>query len=50
MLKPDEQSCLILKSTSTSPKTIVELPTKSFVDSLHEGSRKKLDLSSVFND
>ena len=34
----------------TSPKTIIELPTKSYVDSLHESNRNRRDLSSVFND
>ena len=37
-------------STLTSPKTILEMPTKSYVDSLHETSRNRRDLSSVFND
>ena len=30
--------------------TLIELPTKSYVDSLHESSRNRRDLSSVFND
>ena len=34
----------------TSPQTIIELPTKSYVDSLHESSRNRRDLSSVFID
>ena len=34
----------------TSAKTIVEIPTKSNVDSLHEINRKRRDLSSVLND
>ena len=50
MLKLDEQDSIILKSTSTSPKTKIELPTKSYVDSLHEINRNRRDLSSVFND
>ena len=37
-------------SSITSPRTIIELPTKSYVDSLHESSRNRRDLSSVFND
>ena len=49
-LKLDEQDSIILNSTLTSPKTIIELPTKSYVDSLHERSRNRRDLSSVFND
>ena len=34
----------------TLPNVIIELPTKSYVDSLHESSRNRRDLSSVFND
>ena len=49
-LKLDEQDSIILKSSLTSPKTTIEKPTKSYVDSLHESSRKRRDLSSVFND
>ena len=49
-LKLDEQDCIVLISTLTSPKTMIELPTKSYVDSLHESSRNGRDLSSVFND
>ena len=49
-LNPNEQCSIILKSTLTSPKTIIELPTKSYVDSSHESSRNRGDLSSVFND
>ena len=40
----------ILYFLITLPKTIIELPTKSFVDSLHENRRNRRDLSSVFND
>ena len=49
-LKLDEQDSVFLNSTLTSPKTILELPTKSYVDSLHESCRIRRDLSSVFND
>ena len=49
-LKLDEQDSIILNSTLTSPKTIIELPTKSYVDSLHESYRNRRDSSSVFND
>ena len=49
-LKLDEQVSIILNSTLTSPKTIKKLPTKSYVDSLHEINRNRRDLSSVFND
>ena len=48
--KLDEQNSIILNSTLTSPKTIIELPTKSYVDSLHESNRNRCDISSVFND
>ena len=49
-LKLDEINCIIFNSILISPKTILELPTKSYVDSLHESSRNRRDLSSVFND
>ena len=38
------------KSTSTSPKAIIELPTKSYVANFHKSSRNRRGLSSVFND
>ena len=44
------QNSILLNSTLTSPKTKIELPNKSYVDSLHESSRNRRDLSSVFND
>ena len=49
-LKLDEQVSIFLISTLTSPKTIIGLPSKSYVASLHESSRNRRDLSSVFND
>ena len=49
-LNLDEQNSLLLNSTLTLPNTIIELPTKSYVDSLHESSRNRRDLSSVLND
>ena len=49
-LNLDEQHSIVPNSTLTSPKTVLELPTKSFVDSLHENSRNRRDLSSVFID
>ena len=49
-LNLDEQDSILLNSTLTLPNTIIELPTKSYVDSLHEINRNKRDLSSVFND
>ena len=49
-LSLDEQDSIVLNSTLTSPKTLIELPTQSYVDSLHEINRNRQDLSSVFND
>ena len=46
----DEQDILLLNSSLTSPKTIIEVPTKSYVDSLHEINRSRRDLFSVFKD
>ena len=45
----DEQDFIALSSNLTLPKTIIELPTKSYDDSLHENSRTRRDLSRVFN-
>ena len=45
-----ERDSILLNSTLTLPNTLIELPTKSYVDSLHESSRNRRDLSSVFND
>ena len=49
-LKLHEQNSTVPNSTSTSPKTIIELPTKPYVDSLHEINRKRRALLSVYND
>ena len=49
-LNLDEQDSILLNSTLTLPNTLIELPTKSYVDSLHESSRNRRDLSSVFTD
>ena len=49
-LKLNEQDSILLNSTLTSPKTIIDLPTKNYVDSLHESSKNRRDLSSIFND
>ena len=50
-LDPDEnleQDSVILDSTLTSPKTIIELPTKSYVDSSHEeNERSRRDLGET---
>ena len=45
-----EQDSIVLECTLTSPKTVKELPTKSYNDSLLEINRNRRDLSSVFND
>ena len=49
-VKLDEQDSIIFSSNITSPMTIIERPTKSYVDSLHEINRNRRDLSSLFND
>ena len=49
-LKLDAQDSIVRNSTSLSPKTKKDVPTKSYDDSLHESGRNKRDLSSVFND
>ena len=48
--KVDEQDSIVPNSALTSLKTIIELPTKIYVDSLRESSRNRRDLSTVFND
>ena len=49
-LKLNGKDSIILNSTLTSAKIIIESPTKSYVDSLHENSRNRRELPSVFND
>ena len=49
-IKLDKQDSIIFQSTLTSRKAIIEVPTQSNVDSLHENSRNRRDLSTVFND
>ena len=49
-LNLDEQDSKVLNSYLKLPKTIREVPTKAYVDSLHESSTNRWDLSSVFND
>ena len=46
----DEKDSILLNSTSTPPKMIIEVPTESYVDSLHESSRNRRDILSMFND
>ena len=49
-LNLDEQDSIILNSYLTLSKTVIEIPTLNYVDSLHESSRNRRDLPSVFND
>ena len=50
-LKLDEQNSILLNSSLTSPRTIIELPTKSYVDSLHgKNERSRRDLGLDFYD
>ena len=47
----DNQDSIILSSTLTSPKTIIEIPTKAYIDSLHEEiERSRRDLGIDFYD
>ena len=49
-MKTDEQESIIFNSTLISPNTIIELPTRSYVDSLSEHDRNKRDMSRVLKD
>ena len=49
-LKPNEKDSIVLNSTLTTPRSIIGISTKSYVDSLHEITRRRRDLSSVYND
>ena len=50
-LNLEEGDSILLNSALTSPKTIIELPTKSYIDSLHEeNERNRKDLGSDFYD
>ena len=46
----DKQNSIFPNSTLTSPMTIIELFTKSYVDSSHEINRTRRGSSSVFNE
>ena len=47
----DEQNSIILNSTLASPKTIIEIPPKAYIDSLHEeNERPRRDLGIDFYD
>ena len=48
--KLHEQHSIIPNSSLTSPRTIIQLLTKSYVESLHESNRNRRDLSTLFND
>ena len=43
----DEQDSIISNSKLTSPKTIIEIPTKSFIDSLHEENEQSRRVSGI---
>ena len=49
-LKRDQQDSIIVNSTLTSGKTIIGIPTKSNVDSLHENRRNRREFLSALND
>ena len=49
-LRLDEQDSIVLDSSLTLPKTIIELPTENYVDSLYVKSRKRRGSSTVFNE
>ena len=50
-LNLDEQDSILLDSILLPPNTIIEIPTKSYVDSLHEGNeRSRRDLGLDFYD
>ena len=47
----DNQDSIILNSTLTSPKTKIEIPTKAYIDKLHdENERSRRDLGLDFRD
>ena len=47
----DNQDSIIVNSTLTEPKTIIEIPTKAYIDSLHEeNERSRRDLGIDFYD
>ena len=48
-LKQDEEDHITRNSILTSPKSMIEIPTKVYVDSLSENDRSRRDLSAVFN-
>ena len=51
ILDLDNQDSIILNSTLTSPKSIIEIPTKPYIDSFHEeNERSRRDLGIDFYD
>ena len=49
ILDLDNQDSIILNSTLTNPKTSIEIPTKAYIDSLHEiNERSRRDLGLSF--
>ena len=49
-MKLDQQIFINFNSNLTSPKTIIGIPTKAYVDSLCQNNRSKPPLSTVFKD
>ena len=50
ILDLDNQDSIILNSTLTEPKTIIEIPTKAYIDGLHdENERNRRDLGIDFH-
>ena len=49
-LKLEKQESIVLNSTLTSPKMIIVVATKVFVDLSSEKDRSRRDMSKVFND
>ena len=51
ILDLDNQDYIILNSTLTTPKTVIEIPTKAYIDNLHEeNERSRRDLGIDFYD
>ena len=49
-MKLDEQHSIIPNSILASPKAIIEISARPYVDILHENSTNRPKLSSLFND
>ena len=48
--KPKEQHSLVLNTFLTSSKTIIEIPTKDYLDSISQINRNRRHLSTMFDD